>query len=150
MRFDGDAGGAALDAVRVGELDKDAAARRVERDGTRGGAEDRKGRRRIAAIAVVTLAAGGARHWPVGGLVWHSVSASGRLAEPVFAVAVIVEPAPTLSVATAKAADPLVPVMCRMPSLEVVAPSATTSDTGAAEAESSSVSRPTTTPAGPA
>ena len=59
-----------------------------------------------------------------------------------FAVAVIEAPAPTFTVATAKAFEPVVPVMCRMPSLLAVAASATMSGTGIAEADRSKVLRP--------
>ena len=60
----------------------------------------------LAAIVAVTLAEGDAMQAPVDGFVWHSASASGSVAEPVLAVAVIVSPAPTSTVATANAADP--------------------------------------------
>lgn len=61
---------------------------------------------------------------------------------PVLAVAVIAPLAPTLTVATAKAFEPVVPVMCRMPSFCAVATSATTSGTAVVEAESSNVLSP--------
>ena len=66
----------------------------------------------------------------------------GSVALPVFAVAVIVELAPTLTVATAKAAVPVDPGMWRMPSLLAVAASATMSGTGVADADSSRVLTP--------
>ena len=56
-----------------------------------------------------------------------------------FAVAVIEALAPTLTVATAKAPEPEVPAMCRMPSFIAVAASATISGTGVGEADSSNV-----------
>jgi hypothetical protein len=96
----------------------------------------------LAAIVVETLAAGVARHPPVDGLVWQRESDSGSAAEPVFAVAVIWALAPTLTVATAKAFEPDVPVMCKMPSFCAVAANATISGTGVAEADSDRVLRP--------
>ena len=81
-------------------------------------------------------------HCPVIGLVWQRLIASGNVAVPVLAVAVIEALAPTLTVATAKAFDPEVPVMCRMPSFDAVAANATMSGTGVAEADSSNVLRP--------
>ena len=57
------------------------------------------------------------------------------------AVAVIEALAPTLTVATAKAFDPLVPVMCRIPSFIAVA-AATMSGTGVDEADSNKVLSP--------
>jgi hypothetical protein len=66
LRFDRDASGAALDAARVGELDKDAAARRVERDRARGGAEDPTGRRGIGGDR--RRHAGGRRRQKLAGL----------------------------------------------------------------------------------
>jgi hypothetical protein len=67
--------------------------------------------------------------------------ASGKVAEPVFAVAVIKGARPTLTVATAKAFEPVVPVMCRMPSFCAVA-SATISGTDVVDADSNKVLRP--------
>src|SRR6516162_1842290 len=93
----------------------------------------------LALIVVVTLDAGGERHCPLVGSVWHSVIVSGKLADPVLAVPVIEALAPTLTVATAKAFDPVVPVMCRMPSFIAVAARATTSGTGVDDADSSKV-----------
>jgi len=58
------------------------------------------------------------------------------------AVAVIDALAPTFTVATAKALEPDVPVMCRMPSFDAVAANATMSGTGVAEAYNSNVLRP--------
>jgi len=50
--------------------------------------------------------------------------------------------APTLTVATAKAPEPEVPVMCRMPSFIAVAASATISGTGVVEADNSKLLSP--------
>src|SRR5277367_5520836 len=91
-------------------------------------------------IVVVALAAGAARHWPVCGLVWQRARASGSVAVPVFAVAVMVLPAPMLSVATAKELLPVAEPMWRVPSLVAVATNAMMSGTGLAEDESNSVS----------
>src|SRR5205085_7921222 len=74
--------------------------------------------------------------------VWQMVIASGRLTAPVDGVAVIAAPAPTLTVATAKALAPLLPGRRRMPSLLLVAESATMSATGVLEVESNSVLTP--------
>jgi hypothetical protein len=60
---------------------------------------------------------------------------SGNVAAPVLAVAVIDALDPTLTDATAKAFEPDVPVMWRMPSFCAVAANVTTSGTGVAEAE---------------
>jgi hypothetical protein len=54
----------------------------------------------LVAMVVVTLAAGLAKHCPVCGFVSHRVGASGRVAAPVLAVAVIDDAAPRLTVAT--------------------------------------------------
>ena len=89
----------------------------------------------LAPIVVVTVEPIDEMHCPLIGLVWQRLMASGKVAAPVFAVAVIEALAPTLTVATAKAFEPLVPVMCRMPSFCAVAASATMSGTGVAEAE---------------
>ncbi len=70
----------------------------------------------MLAIEVETLAAAAAWHCPVLGTVWQIASAIGRLAEPVPGVAVIVPPAPRLTVATAKAAAPEAPGMSTIPS----------------------------------
>jgi hypothetical protein len=60
---------------------------------------------------------------------------SGRVVPAVLAVAVIALLIPRLTVATAKAFEPVLPVMWRMPSLDAVATSATTSGTGEVEPE---------------
>src|SRR6266536_423967 len=60
---------------------------------------------------------------------------TGSVALPVSADAVIVPPAPTFTVATAKAPVPLVPGISTMPSLLDVAARATMSDTGVDSAE---------------
>ena len=57
-------------------------------------------------------------------------------------MAVIDALAPTFTVATAKAFEPVVPVMCRMPSFCAVAASAMMSGTGVVEAEKKKVLRP--------
>ena len=80
-------------------------------------------------------------HWPDPGSVWHSARFSGSVTDPVFAVAVIAPAAPTLTVATANAAAPP-GGRCRIPSFNVVAPSATISGTGLAEDDNSSVFNP--------
>ena len=79
---------------------------------------------------------------PVTGLVSHRLIATGNVVLLVSADAVIVPVAPTFTVATAKAALPLVPGMFTMPSLVVVAAKATMSGIGVAEAESKSVFSP--------
>jgi hypothetical protein len=96
----------------------------------------------LALIVVEALDAAVPRHRPVAGLVWQIERASGKLAAPVLAVAVIAAVAPTFTVATANAFAPELPGMWRMPSLVAVAASATMSGTGVAEAESNSVFRP--------
>lgn len=72
------------------------------------------------------------------------------MAEPLFAVAVMAVPAPTSTVATAKAFELVVPAICRMPSLVVVAPNATTSEVATVETDSSSVFTPGVIAASPA
>ena len=89
----------------------------------------------LAPIVVLMVEPIDEMHWPLIGLVWQRLMASGKVAAPVVAVAMIEALAPTLTVATAKAFEPLVPVMCRMPSFCAVAASATMSGTGVAEAE---------------
>jgi hypothetical protein len=60
----------------------------------------------LALIVIDALDAGAASHCPLVGSVWQRLIASGRLTDPVFAVAVIAALAPTLTVATAKAFEP--------------------------------------------
>ena len=96
----------------------------------------------LALMVVVTLEPIDEMHWPLIGFVWQRLMARGKVAAPVVAVAVIEALAPTLTVATAKAFEPDVPVMCRMPSFWAVAASATISGTGVAEADSDRVLRP--------
>jgi hypothetical protein len=96
----------------------------------------------LALIVVVTLGPIDEMHCPLVGSVWHRVIVSGNVTAPVLAVAVIDPLAPTLTVATAKAFEPVVLEMCKMPSFWAVAASATTSDTGVDEADSSNVLRP--------
>src|SRR5579864_342207 len=91
-------------------------------------------------IVVVALEEGVERHMPLVGLVWHTAKLTGRLAEPVLAVAVITPEAPTLTVATANAPVPLVPGISTIPGSPDAA-SATTSGTGVVEADTSSVLR---------
>jgi hypothetical protein len=93
----------------------------------------------LALIVVVTLGPTGELHWPLAELVWQRLIASGKFTAPVLAVAVIAALAPTLTDATAKAFEPEVPVMCRMPSFDA---NATISGTGVAEAYNSNVLRP--------
>ena len=140
LRLDGDAGRAAHDAAAT-ELDEAADSSGGERYGVGRGRDNGKGRRGVGVDRRVRLAAGVARQAPVDRLVWHIVMASGRVAAPVFAFAVIVPP-PTLTVATAKALDPDMPGMCRMPSFRAVAASVTTSGTAVGEAEYLNVSMP--------
>jgi hypothetical protein len=107
----------------------------------------------LALIVVVTLEPIDEMHWPLVGSVWQRLIASGKLAAPVLVVAVIAALAPTFTVATAKAFEPLVPVMCRMPSFCSVAASATMSGTGVAEPDSNNVLKPVllgAAPSGPA
>jgi hypothetical protein len=51
------------------------------------------------------------RHAAVNGLVWQMAMVSGRVADPVLAVAVIAPPDPTLTLATANAPEPVAPVI---------------------------------------
>src|SRR5262249_60515157 len=81
-------------------------------------------------------------HWPVAGPAGHSERLSGRVALPVSAEATMLPCAPTLAVATAKAAAPVVPGTCTMPSFVEVAASTTTSGTGVEEAVNASVFTP--------
>jgi hypothetical protein len=107
----------------------------------------------LALIVVVTVEPIEEMHWPLIGLVWQRLMASGNVAAPVVAVAVIEALAPTLTVATAKAFEPLVPMMCRIPSFCAVAASATMSGTGVAEPDSNNVLKPVllgAAPSGPA
>ena len=67
---------------------------------------------------------------------------TGRVAPPVSADAVILPLAPIFTVATANTPVPVVPGMFIMPSLLRVAPRATMSGTGVADAEKSSVFNP--------
>src|SRR6516164_5398288 len=71
--------------------------------------------------------------------------ATGSATTPVSAETVIVPPAPRFTVATAKTPVPVVPGIWTIPSFFSVALRATTSGTGAVEAESSRVLRPETT-----
>ncbi len=96
----------------------------------------------LALIVVVTVEPIDEMHWPLIGLVWQRLIESGKVAAPVGAVAVIEALAPTLTVATAKAFEPLVPVMCRIPSFIAVAANATISGTGVVEPDSSRVLSP--------
>src|ERR1700730_2181042 len=56
----------------------------------------------LALIVVVTLDPIDEMHWPLIGLVWQRLMASGKVAAPVVAVAVIEALAPTFNGATAK------------------------------------------------
>ena len=94
----------------------------------------------LALIVVVTLGPAAAMQLP-SDLVWQTVNVTGRLAEPVSAETVIAADAPTLTEATEKAATP--PLILAMPSLLIVADSATTSGTGVEEPDRSSVLTPT-------
>src|SRR5271163_3616110 len=91
----------------------------------------------LAAIDVLTLAAGAARQAPLVGLVWQTESVTGSIAEPVFAAAVIVAAMPRLTVATTKSPVPVTGMSTYPGSPE--AASATISGTGDAEPVSSSV-----------
>ncbi len=57
----------------------------------------------LVLIVVLTRELRDEVHRPLVGSVWQRLIASGKVAEPVFAVAVIDAPAPTFTVATAKA-----------------------------------------------
>jgi len=94
------------------------------------------------AIVVVTEPAIALVHCPVEGFVWQSAMLTGSVTEPVSAVAVMAPVAPTLTVATAKAAEPVAPGTLTMPSLLIVAANATTSGIGVADAEKSRVLTP--------
>jgi hypothetical protein len=96
----------------------------------------------LASIVVVTLDPIDEMHWPLIGSVWQRLMLSGNVAAPVVAVAVIDALAPTFTVATAKAFEPVVPLMCRIPSFCAVAANATVSGTGDVDADSSKVLRP--------
>src|SRR5689334_5679161 len=74
------------------------------------------------------------------------VSVTGNVAAPVSAEAVIWPSTPTLTVATANTPVPVLPGTLTMPSLLMVAASATISGTGEVEADSSSVFSPITVP----
>jgi hypothetical protein len=63
----------------------------------------------LAAIVVVTLAAGVARHAPVVELVWQTSNVTGRFAVPLLALAVIYAELPRLTAATAKSPVPVAP-----------------------------------------
>ena len=97
-------------------------------------------------ICVSAVGAAGCRQTPVTGSLRQIVTASGRIALPVLVDAVMSPEAPTLTVATENAPTP--PVTLAMPSPLIVAASATMSGTGVAEADRSSVLRPTMTGAG--
>jgi len=101
-----------------------------------------------ALIAVVTLVAGGDRHSPVAGILSQSDSATGKVAVPVSADAVIMSWLPTLTEATAKALEPVSPGSLTMPSPDWVAAKATMSDTGFVDADSKKVFTPGITAAG--
>src|SRR5262245_59876221 len=73
---------------------------------------------------------------------------TGSVAFPVSADAVILPPAPTFTVATAKAPFPFAPAMFTMPSCVAVDPSATMSGTGDVAADSNRVLSPTSVPVG--
>src|SRR5205823_3645884 len=79
-------------------------------------------------------------HCPLDGLVWQIPMVSGNFADAVLAAAVIVPPAPTLTVATAN--GDCAAVTCRMPSFLMVAASATTSGVGVVDPESSRLLSP--------
>ena len=87
-------------------------------------------------MLVVTVLLGGAKQAPVTVLVWHRVMLRDRLTVPVSALTVVVPVAPTFTLATAKKPVPVVPGICTMPSFVVVAPKATMSGIGVADAES--------------
>src|SRR5262245_9433446 len=86
-----------------------------------------------APIVVVTLGAGGARHWPA--VVWHSVMVRGRDAEPVSAETVSVPLAPLLLVATTNALMLVDLGMSRINPGVGVSASAMISGTGVGEAD---------------
>jgi hypothetical protein len=142
LRFDRDAGRAAHDLLRIAELDADAVGLGQERHTAAGRRENREGRRRVAVDRRREARADRREALAALGLVWQRLMASGKVAEPVFAVAVIKGARPTLTVATAKAFEPVVPVMCRMPSFCAVATSATISGTDVVDADSNKVLRP--------
>src|SRR5262245_4777679 len=73
---------------------------------------------------------------------------TGSVAFPVSADTVMLPLAPTFTVATAKAPVPLEPGMLTIPSLVAVAPKATMSGTGVADAERSRLFSPTVIGAG--
>src|SRR5262245_12378535 len=92
------------------------------------------------AIWTVTLVAGGDRHWPFWGFVWHTKRLTGSVASPVSAVTVMRAPAwPTFEVATENAPLPVGPGTFTMPVFPIVAARAITSATGVCDADSSTV-----------
>ena len=74
-------------------------------------------------------------------MVWHRLRLTGKVAEPVLALAVIEPDVPTLTVATVKAPAPFAPGMPRMQGSPLAA-KATISGTGVAEADSRSGLKP--------
>ena len=81
-------------------------------------------------------------HTDVSGSVWHKLKFIGNATAPVSALTLIVAPEPTLIVAAVK--KPLSLTSDITPLLVVVATSAMRSGTGAVEADSNNVLRPTT------
>ena len=101
-----------------------------------------------APTELVALLPAADRQAPVAGFVSQMDIASGKPTN-VIGIAVMVPAAlPTFTVDTAKAFEPLVPGKSTMPSAVAVADSGTTSSTGLAEADSSSVFNPTVMGAG--
>ena len=142
LRLHRDAGQAADLPGRIGKLDKDAIGGRLQRDGVARDGEYGKVGVALAALTAATVAAG--RFWqaPLNGTVWHTDSVSGRAVGPVLALTTTVVPLPTLSVAIANAAEPLLPLMRRIPSLPGAAASATISGGCVDAAESSRLLTP--------
>ena len=100
-----------------------------------------------ALMVVVTLADGGAKQAAVAGFVSQTERFNGNGVSLVSGVTVIVAPAPTFTDAMANAALPVLPGRFKIPSPDVVAPRATRSATGAAEAEKNNVFTPSITSA---
>ncbi|MCH8320019.1 MAG: DUF2911 domain-containing protein, partial [Acidobacteria bacterium] len=89
---------------------------------------------------------GGLNHNPANDIV--EIPPQQRFgASPVSAEAMMTPPEPTFTVATEKNPVPAVPGMFTMPSLNIVAPRATMSGTGVADAEKSKVLTPVNVPA---
>ena len=88
----------------------------------------------LAEIVVSTVKSGGAKHAPVAGVVSHRVMTKGSVLSPVSAETSMSPSAPTFTTATENTPvlppPPVLPGMCTMPSLLMVAANAITSGMG--------------------